>query len=471
MRMYRARAHSGTLGEWHACGKCGRIQTMKMNLPKDVENIIEKLESAGFEAYAVGGCVRDTMLGKEPKDWDITTSAKPELVKELFGHTIDTGIVHGTVTVMQNHTGYEVTTYRIDGEYEDARHPKEVIFTASLEEDLKRRDFTINAMAYSPKSGLVDLFEGEKDLERGIIRCVGVATERFTEDALRMLRAIRFSAQLGFVIEERTGEAIYKLAATIGKISAERIATELIKTITSDHPDYFLRAYELGLTRYVLPEFDRMMATPQNNKHHKYCVGEHSIVSMTEIAPEKNLRLAMLLHDVAKPLCVSVDEKGEHYYGHPELGAKMAVDIMKRLKLDNDTIAKVKTLILYHDDRPEITPKSVRRMMNRIGVEFLPNLILVKRADVLAQSEYKQADKLAYIDALEKAYLLALENEECVSVRDLKIDGKDLLKLGLSQGKAIGDCLKYLLEQVLENPKVNEKAKLEAEAQKWMKEN
>lgn len=434
---------------------------MKMNLPIDVEKIIQTLENAGFEAFAVGGCVRDTMLGKEPKDWDITTSAKPEQVKELFSHTIDTGIQHGTVTVMENHVGYEVTTYRIDGEYEDSRHPKEVIFTASLEEDLKRRDFTINAMAYNSSKGLVDLFEGELDLERGVVRCVGNAKERFTEDALRMLRAIRFSAQLGFEIERATCEAIQELAPTICNISAERIATELIKTIVSDHPAYLKKAYELGLTQYFLPEFDRMMKTPQNNKHHKYDVGQHSLCAMENIEADKVLRLTMLLHDVAKPDCISVDDDGqEHYYGHPQLGAEKSRMILRRLKLDNDTINQVYQLIYYHDERFPVTQKTTRRMMNRIGSDYFPPLFKVKYADVLAQSEYKQTEKMQYIDDLKAAYEECVASDACVTVKDLAINGKDLLELGVPQGRMIGTILNALLEQVLDEPELNDRENL-----------
>ena len=260
---------------------------MKIVLPEKVKFIIETLETHGYESYAVGGCVRDTMLHRTPGDWDITTQAKPEQVKEIFAekniHTIDTGIQHGTVTVMVEHEGFEVTTYRIDGEYEDARHPKNVQFTASLLEDLKRRDFTINAMAYNDKNGLIDAFDGVGDLERGVIRCVGCAMERFSEDALRMLRAVRFAAQLGFDIEAETKEAMVKLAPDIAKISAERIQTELVKLITSAHPGEIRTAWETGLTAVFLPEFDRMMATPQNTKHHCYSVGEHTVAALEHI--------------------------------------------------------------------------------------------------------------------------------------------------------------------------------------------
>ena len=241
---------------------------MHISLPEKVENIISTIEANGFEAYAVGGCVRDSILGRIPDDWDITTSASPQQVKALFRHTIDTGIQHGTVTVMLRREGFEVTTYRIDGEYEDSRHPKEVTFTSNLREDLKRRDFTINAMAYNNRTGLVDAFGGLEDMERKLIRCVGESQERFEEDALRMMRAVRFSAQLGYAIEEGTEQAIQKMAGNLGHISAERIQTELVKLLVSPHPDYLRICYETGITKVILPEFDRCMETAQNHPHH-----------------------------------------------------------------------------------------------------------------------------------------------------------------------------------------------------------
>lgn len=238
---------------------------MKITLPYKVEQIIRTIQGAGFDAYAVGGCIRDSILGRTPSDWDITTSARPEEVKKLFPRTVDTGIRHGTVTVMIQKEGFEVTTYRIDGEYEDSRHPKEVTFTANLTEDLKRRDFTVNAMAYNDKEGLIDVFGGMKDIEEKIIRCVGEAAERFSEDALRVMRAVRFSAQLGYTIDEKTKDAIKELAPTLKNISAERIQTELIKIAVSPNPDYLRIAYETGVTKAIFPEFDRMMETEQNN--------------------------------------------------------------------------------------------------------------------------------------------------------------------------------------------------------------
>lgn len=434
---------------------------MRMNLPDSVNRIISTLSEHGFEAYAVGGCVRDVLLHREPQDWDITTSARPAQVKELFSHTIDTGIQHGTVTVMLDHVGYEVTTYRIDGEYEDSRHPKEVTFTANLVEDLKRRDFTINAMAYNEEHGLVDAFDGIADLKQGKIRCVGNPQDRFAEDALRMLRAVRFAAQLGFAIEDRTKKAVQALAPTLARVSAERIQTELVKLLVSGHPEEMITAYELGLTGVFLPEFDTMMRTPQNNKHHMYSVGEHTVHAVCAVRPEKVLRIAMLLHDVAKPLCITTDEKGQnHYHGHPQKGAEMARKIMHRLKFDNDTINKVCKLVLYHDDRPEITERSVRRAVSRIGMEQFPMLFEVKRADTLAQSSYRREEKLRYIDEYEALYRKILSEKQCVQKKDLAINGRDLIALGMKPGKELGGVLDRLFEEILEHPEWNRKEKL-----------
>lgn len=434
---------------------------MKMNLPEDVNFIIHKLYENGFEAYAVGGCVRDTILGREPKDWDITTSAKPNQVKELFDYTIDTGIEHGTVTVMLNHVGYEVTTYRIDGEYEDNRHPKEVIFTSNLVEDLKRRDFTINAMAYNEREGLIDVFGGEQDLKDKLVRCVGTAEDRFGEDALRMLRAVRFAAQLGFEIVPETAQAIKKLAPTIEHVSAERIQVEMVKLLTSSHPEEIRTTYELGLTKVFLPEFDVMMGTPQVNKHHAYSVGEHTIVSLQNVEPDKVLRLALLLHDVAKPVCKTVDDCGqEHYYGHPGKSAEMAKTILRRLKFDNKTIDVCTQLIKYHDERPQITEKSIRKAISKIGVETIPDLLKVKRADCLGQSMYRREEKLQYIDEFQKMYEQILEKKQCVQKKDMKINGRDLINIGMKPGKELGLVLDELFDMVIENPGLNTHEKL-----------
>lgn len=442
---------------------------MRMNVPDHVNFIIDRLYDSGFEAYAVGGCVRDTLLGRNPQDWDITTSATPQQVKKLFERTVDTGIEHGTVTVMLDHVGYEVTTYRIDGEYEDSRHPKDVTFTSNLIEDLKRRDFTINAMAYNDKDGLIDAFDGIGDLNNGIIRCVGNPLERFSEDALRMLRAVRFAAQLGFSIEENTKRAIEELAPAIEKISAERIQIELVKLLVSSHPEEIKTVYELGLSRIILPEFDRMMQTPQNNKHHIFSVGEHTIQTLMNVRADKILRLTMLFHDVAKPVCKSTDEEGqEHYYKHPAVGAQMTKDILKRLKFDNDTIKRTCKLIEAHDDRPQISPRNVRHAINRIGVEQFPDIFEVKRADILGQSEYKKKEKLAYVDEYERTYEEIISQNQCIQKKDLQINGRDLIAMGMKPGKQMGQVIDQLFESVLENPELNDKEKLIELAHKKM---
>jgi tRNA nucleotidyltransferase (CCA-adding enzyme) len=434
---------------------------MKIELPLHVQHIINTLVSHGFEAYAVGGCVRDSLLGRNPQDWDITTSATPEQVKALFPRTIDTGIAHGTVTVMLEGTGYEVTTYRIDGEYEDARHPKEVTFTSNLLEDLKRRDFTINAMAYNETDGLVDAFDGIGDLKEGIIRCVGDPVERFTEDALRMLRAVRFAAQLGFSVEEHTRQAVTLLAGTIAKVSAERIQMEMNKLLVSAHPEEIRQAYALGLTKVFLPEFDVMMETDQNSKHHLYTVGEHTIRVLQNCRADRVLRLAALFHDVAKPACKTTGADGRnHFKGHPAVGAEMAVDILRRLKYDNATIDRVAVLVRYHDDRPELTAGNIRRAMNRIGTEHIPMLLELKRADVLAQSMYEREEKLAHIDTFEALYRQSMEQKDCVTVKDLAIGGRDLIAMGMKPGPKIGETLDALLDAVLEDPGLNTPEKL-----------
>lgn len=431
---------------------------MQIQLPEKVREIIQKLEDAGYEAYAVGGCVRDSLLGRIPDDWDITTSAAPYQVKQIFRRTIDTGIQHGTVTVMVDKEGFEVTTYRIDGEYEDSRHPKEVIFTKNLVEDLKRRDFTINAMAYNDRSGIVDVFGGMADLERGIIRCVGEAKERFTEDALRIMRAVRFSAQLGYEIESHTKEAIIELSPNLVNISAERIQTELVKLVVSQHPDYLRTAYDLGITKIILPELDAAFETMQNNPHHIYNVGEHQLCCMLNVRADKSLRLAALLHDIGKPVTKETDENGiDHFRGHQAVGEEMAADILRRLKFDNDTITKVKKYVRYHDYPIEMTSKAVRKAINEIGEEYFSQILEIKYADMMAQSMYQREQKEQHLEKIKELYREILDRNECVSLKTLAITGKELMALGVPQGKEIGVILKKLLDEVMEHPQNNTK--------------
>ena len=489
----------------------------KINMPAGAEYIIEQLNKHGFEAYIVGGCVRDSLLGKVPNDWDITTSATPYEVKKIFRKTIDTGIQHGTVTVMVdkkyianyesvsdteqmservsvgdtehmsgrasvgdteqssghapnqatkpaekkiNHYDYafEVTTYRVDGEYEDHRRPTEVTFTACLEEDLKRRDFTINAMAYNHEKGVVDIFGGQQDLVDGIIRAVGVAEERFTEDALRILRAVRFAAQLGFDIEEETKKAMTKLADSLRFISAERIQVELTKLITSKHPDRLVEAYNLGLTKVVLPEFDVMMETEQDNPHHLYNVGIHTIKVMEHVPPTPILRYTALLHDVGKPKTKTFDDNViGHFYAHQAVGADMARDILKRLKLDNHTIDEVCLLIKEHDFSLHGTNiKAFRRFLNRIGKERFQDFLTIKRADMAGQSDYNKELREGYVKDMIAMFEQISDEKHCIKMSEMAIRGQDLIEMGISPGKEMGNILKALFEKVLDDPCLND---------------
>lgn len=433
-----------------------------IKLPEKVKYIIETITEAGFEAYAVGGCVRDSVLGREPDDWDITTSASPYQIKELFPRTVDTGIRHGTVTVMLDKDGYEVTTYRIDGVYEDGRHPREVTFTPDLKEDLKRRDFTMNAMAYNGKTGLIDIFDGRKDMENRIIRCVGDPEERFREDALRMMRAVRFSAQLGYEIEAATEMAITHLAENLKKISAERIQMELLKLLCAPYPGRIRSAYELGITKIILPEFDSCMETAQNNPHHCYTVGEHSIRAMEAVEPDKCLRLAMLFHDIGKPVTKTTDQEGiDHFHGHPLVSEEMTRKILKRLKLDNQTIFTVTRLVRYHDHYIGETSKAVRRSILEIGEEIFPLLLQVKRADIEAQSEYLKKEKEEHLETVQKLYEDILRKKQCVSLKELAVSGSDLIREnGMQPGKEVGEVLSCLLDLVIEDPALNQKETL-----------
>lgn len=431
---------------------------MKIEVPKKAQQIISALQEQGYDAYVVGGCVRDSLLHRFPADWDITTSAKPEEVKKIFKRTVDTGLQHGTVTVLLGKEAFEVTTYRIDGEYEDSRHPKEVTFTGNLEEDLKRRDFTINAMAYNDRAGLVDVFGGQKDLENHVVRCVGEPEERFTEDALRILRAVRFSAQLGFSIEEGTRKAARTLAHTLEHISAERIQTELVKLLISPYPQYLRTAWELGLTKIFLPEFDREMATSQNNPHHQKNVGEHTLKALETVEPDKVLRLAALFHDMGKPDCRATDENGtDHFRGHQKVSEEIAQKVLRRLRFDNDTIHKVKTLVYWHECPWDCTPASVRRALHKIQPELFPLLLKLRRADIMAQSDYKREEKLARLVKIESIYKEIMEKQECISVKMLAVSGKDLIEAGMKPGKEIGDTLDRFMEIVLEEPEKNTK--------------
>ena len=449
------------------------MDKIKITLPAQVAEIIDKLNSAGYEAYAVGGCVRDSLLGREPHDWDITTSATPYEVKGIFRRTVDTGIKHGTVTVLLGDEGFEVTTFRVDGEYSDHRHPEEVSFTRELSEDLLRRDFTINAMAYSEPTGVVDLYGGLSDLENKVIKAVGDPDARFDEDALRIMRAVRFAAQLGFTVEENTKAAIVRHTEFLRDVSAERIETELTKLITSPHPEKLIDAYQLGITAVILPEFDKMMETPQNNPFHKYDVGRHTIAVMQNVPAVRAMRFAALFHDMAKPECKTTDEAGiDHFKMHSVKGADMAVSIMRRLKMDNDTIKRVKRLVYWHDYgiKGDVTKKSLRRMLSQFGAENFEDYYSIRQADMLGQSDYMLEEKKANLLHIRSMYEEIIAEDDCLTIKDLKVGGSDVMAIGVPAGPEVGKILKYLLDKVLDDPSCNEKEKLLQMAEAYMTE-
>jgi len=407
-------------------------ENIYVDLPENVVNIISKLEADGNQAYAVGGCIRDSVLKRTPEDWDITTSAVPGQVKALFKRTVDTGIKHGTVTIMIDKNGYEVTTYRVDGEYEDGRHPKSVQFSVSLIEDLQRRDFTINAMAYNSSTGLIDEFNGIDDLNSKIIRCVGNPIERFSEDALRMMRAIRFSAQLGFAIEGQTFAAIRELAVNINKVSRERIHVELNKTLLSDHPEYIMMMYETRLTKQILPVIDDILS------------GRRSQVTLTmlKLSPkELVLKYAALLNDKT-------------------LGD--VNETLRDLKLDNNTIFTVSKLVEHSKLVIDEKEPAVREAIHKYGKDIIP-LLISHQETILKAKEVSTGIKMIggknHIAVVKRLYQEIINRGDCISIKDLDVNGSDLMEYGL-KGPKIGETLDELLHIVMENPKLNEKETL-----------
>lgn len=425
---------------------------MTMDMPKNVDIAINLLQSAGFEAYAVGGCVRDSLLGKTPNDWDITTSAKPEDMKSVFAdfHCIDTGIKHGTVTVVIDGEPLEITTFRLDGEYEDNRHPKSVTFTSNLGADLGRRDFTVNAMAYSKMTGTVDLFGGQNDFKNKIIRCVGDPDRRFNEDALRILRALRFASALDFEIEEKTAQSLLKNRALLGNISEERIAKELLKLVCGKGAKRILTDFAPVLFE-ILPELQPMYKNSHDNPHHCYDIYEHTLIAVESIDPEPTLRFAMLLHDCGKPAVKKFDENGvAHFYGHQRISAEISAQILARLKVSNKFRDEILFLVSNHDrwELYENTEK-MPRYLSKFGLDGVLNLLKVMRADVLAQSpEYRyRLDQIA--DAEETAKNLAAQ-KPCLSLSELQINGRTLMDIGIPQGRKLGAVLAQLLDEVID---------------------
>ena len=426
------------------------------NIPENVLNIIKTLNSNGYEAYVVGGCIRDSIIGKTPYDWDIATNASPDNVKNLFENTADTGIKHGTITVIINNETYEITTYRIDGKYIDNRRPENVRFTNSLEKDLARRDFTINAIAFHPKTSFFDPFDGIIDIKSKVVRCVGNPNERFVEDALRMIRAVRFSAQLGFEIESVTFDSIYMNSSIISKISSERIQEELTKIITSDNPSKLRLLVDSNIMKYVIPEFVDCFDTPQNNPNHIYNVGEHILCALENIENNPVLRWTMLLHDIGKPVTRTTDENNiDHFHGHQAEGVKISLNILKRLKFDNKTTDKILRLVKYHDRQiaPDLVP--VRRAVRKLGDDIFSDLLKVKEADYKGQGSKYTGKNLLNLKKIKEIYKTIKESSQCVSLNSLVINGSDLINLGMEQGPRLGKVLNSLLDEVIDNPSLN----------------
>lgn len=433
----------------------------KFDLPIEVDFILNKLHRNGFEAFVVGGCVRDMVLGHGPADFDITTSAEPQDVKNLFDRTIDTGIEHGTVTVMRGKVGYEVTTYRLDGKYTDHRRPESVSFTKSLTEDVKRRDFTINAMAYNHQVGVVDLFDGIGDLKKGIIRCVGNPIQRFEEDALRILRAIRFAARFGYAIDADTEIAIRAGAGLLSKISGERIRMELTKTMLSPHPEYMKKLAVYGILPVILPEFVPSVGLAQNHPYHRLSVDEHVYACLMATPKEEGLLWAVYLHDIGKGYTKSTDEKGiDHFYNHPRVSVKLAKDILARLRFDNKTRDRILKLIDFHDYRFKANETCVRKAAAKMGADLFMDYLAVQAADIAGQAYDKFDLSMQEVHEKKDIFQAILDKEACLTIKDLAIKGGDLMDLGVERGEAIGHYLKGALEVVLEDPQMNTKEAL-----------
>ena len=449
------------------------IDLAAIRLPQPVEEILRQLNRSGYEAYVVGGCVRDALLGQEPHDWDICTSALPEQVIACFpAHNVyKTGIQHGTVLLRWEGEGYEITTFRTEGGYSDHRHPDQVQFVGHIREDLARRDFTINAMAYHPDTGVVDWFGGQEDLMSGLIRCVGVPEERFQEDGLRILRALRFGARYGFPIEAETAQAMHRCKQQLHYIAQERIFSELKGILVGDGAAEMLRAHRDILTVF-LPEIAPMFDMEQRNPHHCYDVWEHTLHAMANIAPAPTLRLAMLFHDIGKPYTFALDEAGVgHCIGHSGVGAQMARDILTRLRCDRETMDAVVTLVEWHDRARRFYRPFTLRLLAQLGEERVRQLLQVVEADVKAQAPETVPAKMglllvgyARVDALRAA-------DACFQKSDLAIGGRELIALGMKPGAPMGVLLEQLFQQVLDGRLENQKDALLAKAAEWITQN
>lgn len=438
------------------------MKKLDISIPHYVRDVINRLEASGYEAYIAGGCIRDFLLGRQPKDYDITTNADPEQAAACFGDScfkvIETGIKHGTITVVSEGENVEVTTYRVDGIYKDHRRPESVRFTERLEDDLARRDFTVNAMAYSDSRGIVDRFGGQKDLFNRIIRCVGDPEERFEEDALRILRAIRFASELDFRIEPKTARAIHAKKHLLKEISAERIMSELIRFVCGKSPcDLMLEFEDVFCT--IIPEFSKCVDFDQHSRYHVYDVWEHTAHAVENSKSDKNVRLALFFHDIEKPSCFRTDEEGQgHFPNHEKRSAESAERIMKRLHFDNDTIRSVSMLIKYHYITPVEDRRVVKRLISVLGLTEFIRLTEVMKGDSRAKQSFC-LERVGILDAMKYIAYEISETGECCTLKGLAVNGTDLENIGF-EGKAVGDALNVLLSMVIDDKLPNEKEAL-----------
>lgn len=440
---------------------------MYITMPEKVKYIIDILSENGYNAYAVGGCIRDTIMNNQPSDWDICTSSTPEETLECLKrkNVSQNGLKHGTVTVVFDKIAYEITTFRVDGKYNDNRHPENVTFVRNLKDDLARRDFTINALAYNDKEGIQDFFDGQKDIENKVIRCVGNPDTRFNEDALRILRALRFASVLGFDIDQKTSDSIHRNKNLLTNISSERIMSEFTKMIMGKNTEKILLEYSDVICVFI-PEIKKIIGLKQKNPHHIYDVWKHTVKVVSNIPNEKVLRLAAFFHDIGKAECFTVDKNNiGHFYGHPKISEEKTFKILKRLRYDNKTIKQVTTLIQWHDIKITAEPKYVRRAVVKTGNELFEKLLLLKKADALGQNPKFLNEKLKYISKLEEIYNKSkLTN---FTVTSLAVNGNDLINLGINQGKEIGYYLKRLFKLVVDEELKNEKEILLQKINEW----
>lgn len=437
-----------------------------MQIPKEAELALHTLQSRGHTAFVVGGCVRDSLLGRTPNDWDVTTSALPEEVADCFRNfrVIETGLQHGTLTVLVDGTPIEITTFRNDGIYLDHRHPVGVTFSNTVEDDLARRDFTVNAMAYHPERGLVDLFGGREDLKNRVIRCVGDPVTRFREDGLRILRAIRFASVLGFSLDEKTKAAVRSEKSLLEFIAPERIREEFCKLLCGVNAANVIREY-VDVIGQFLPELLACRGFEQNTKYHCYDVLEHTLCALSHASNDLFVRLAVLLHDIGKPLCYTEDENGGHFKGHGPVGTAMTEQILRRLRFDNRTVEIVSRLVERHDRITPAEEKAVKRLMQKMSDQEILWLLEVQRCDRLAHAKGFD-EPPASLDEVPRLMERIHASNACLSLKTLAVRGDDLLRLGIPEGKSIGDALAHLLDAVIEGTLPNEREALLSAIQK-----